>query len=95
MEEDKKFVENILKLLVEYPSDVKVVRSVDEMGVLLTVSVNPYDMGKVIGKEGNTIKALRTLARTVGMKNQAKVNIKLLDPRKDEVDDAFNQAKEY
>ncbi|MFZ2522696.1 MAG: KH domain-containing protein [Minisyncoccia bacterium] len=80
MELDKKFLEFIIKELVDNPSDVKINRTVDEMGVLMTLDVNPADMGKIIGREGNTAKAIRTLLRVVGMKNNARVNLKINEP---------------
>lgn len=78
--EDKAFLETVVKALVDNPNDVQVDRKVDEMGVLLTLSINPLDMGKVIGKEGATAKALRTILRVVGMKNNARVNLKINEP---------------
>lgn len=78
--EDKVFLEMVVKALVDNPDDVQVVRKVDEMGVLLTLDINPADMGKVIGKEGATAKALRTILRVVGMKNNARVNLKINEP---------------
>ncbi len=80
MERDIQFLELIIKELVESPNDVKINRTVDEMGVLLTLTVNPVDMGKVIGRSGNTAKAIRTLLRVVGMKNNARVNLKINEP---------------
>ncbi len=77
---DAQFLDYVVKSLVENPQDVKIVRSVDEMGVLLTLSVNPADMGKIIGRMGNTAKAIRTLLRVVGMKNNARVNLKINEP---------------
>lgn len=74
------FLENTLKALVDHPTDVKVTKTVDEMGVLMTVDINPEDMGKVIGKKGATAKSIRTLLRTVGMKNNARVNMKINEP---------------
>ena len=68
MEKDKEFLEYVIKSLVDNPNDVKVNRTVDEMGVLLTLDINPADMGKVIGRQGNTAKAIRTILRVVGMK---------------------------
>ena len=79
-ERDIQFLDFVIKSLVDSPDDVKIVRSVDEMGVLLTLSVNPADMGKVIGRMGNTAKAIRTLLRVVGMKNNARVNLKINEP---------------
>jgi len=80
MERDQEFLEYVIKTLVDYPDDVKVTRNVDEMGVLLTLSVNLEDMGKVIGRAGNTAKAIRSLLRIVGLKNNARVNLKINEP---------------
>lgn len=80
MEQDVQFLEFVIKALVENPQDVKINRTVDEMGVLMTLDVNPADMGKIIGREGNTAKAIRTLLRVVGMKNNARVNLKINEP---------------
>jgi len=80
MEKDAQFLEYVIKALVDNPNDVKIERAVDEMGVLLTLDVNSADMGKVIGREGNTAKAVRTLLRVVGMKNNARVNLKINEP---------------
>jgi predicted RNA-binding protein YlqC (UPF0109 family) len=80
MELDTQFLEYVVKALVDHPADVKLNRTVDEMGVLMTLSVNPEDMGKVIGRSGNTAKAIRTLLRVVGMKNNARVNLKINEP---------------
>ncbi len=78
--EDKKFLQFVVEHIVDHPEDVQVQRTVDEMGVLMTLDVHAEDMGKVIGRNGNTAKALRTLLRTVGMKNQARVNLKIREP---------------
>jgi len=80
MEQDVAFLEFVVKSLVDNPQDVKIVRTVDEMGVLMTLDVNRADMGKIIGREGNTAKAIRTLLRVVGMKNNARVNLKINEP---------------
>ena len=80
MDLDQQFLEYVIKALVDYPEDVKLDRKVDEMGVLLTLDVNSEDMGKVIGRSGNTAKAIRTLLRVVGMKNNARVNLKINEP---------------
>lgn len=77
---DQDFLEYVIKALVDHPEDVKIARQVDEMGVLLTLDVNPLDMGKVIGRSGNTAKAIRILLRVVGMKNNARVNLKINEP---------------
>ncbi len=80
MERDREFLEYVVKTLVDNPDDVKVERVVDEMGVLLTLDVSSEDMGKIIGRSGNTAKAIRTLLRVVGMKNDARVNLKINEP---------------
>lgn len=77
---DQVFLETMVKMLVDHPNDVKLDRRVDEMGVLITMDVNPEDMGKIIGRKGNTAKAIRTLLRVVGMKNNARVNLKINEP---------------
>lgn len=78
---DKEFLEMLIKALVDNPQDVAIDRKVDEMGVLLTLSVAPSDMGKIIGRSGNTAKAIRTLLRVVGMKHNARVNLKINEPK--------------
>lgn len=80
MERDQEFLEYVVKALVDHPNDVKLDRKVDEMGVLLTLSVNGEDMGKIIGRQGNTAKAMRTLLRVIGMKNNSRVNLKIEEP---------------
>ena len=80
MENDVQFLDFVIKSLVDNPEDVKITRTVDEMGVLMTLDVNSADMGKIIGREGNTAKAIRTLLRVVGMKNNARVNLKINEP---------------
>ena len=77
---DKEFLEYVVKTLVDKPEKVEINRTVDEMGVLLTLTVDPEDMGKIIGRQGNTAKAIRTLLRVVGMKNEARVNLKVNEP---------------
>jgi len=77
---DKEFLEHIVRELVDHPDDVKVERKVDEMGVLLSLKVNPEDMGQIIGREGSTAKAIRNLVRIVGLKNHARVNLKIEEP---------------
>ncbi len=81
MIDDTQFLEYVIKALVEHPNDVKIKRTVDEMGVLMTLDVHPDDMGKVIGRSGNTAKAIRILLRVVGMKNNARVNLKINEPQ--------------
>lgn len=77
---DQEFVEYVVKSIVDHPDDVKVQRSVDEMGVLITLAVNPDDMGQVIGRQGATAKSIRTLLRVIGAKNNARVNLKISEP---------------
>lgn len=107
MERDQQFLEYVIKSLVDNPDDVKINRTIDEMGVLLTLSVNKDDMGKVIGRSGATAKAIRTVLRVVGMKNDARVNLKIEEPEGSEraegrsmpygkdttVDDVINDLK--
>lgn len=80
MEGDKTFLEFIVKSIVAYPDDVVVDRTIDEMGVLLTLKINPEDMGYIIGRRGQTAQAIRTLLRIVGAKNNARVNLKIYEP---------------
>ena len=77
---DRDFVEYVVKQIVTNPDVVKVERKIDEMGVLITLDVAPEDMGMVIGREGATAKALRTLLRVIGAKNNARVNLKINEP---------------
>ena len=77
---DQAFLEQVVKSLVDKPDKVEISRTVDEMGVLLTLKVDQEDMGKIIGRDGNTAKAIRTLLRVVGMKNNARVNLKINEP---------------
>lgn len=77
---DRDFIEYVVKMLVDNPDDVKVERKIDEMGVLITLDVNQQDMGMVIGREGMTAKALRTLLRVIGARNNARVNLKINEP---------------
>lgn len=80
IEPDQQFLESLVKELVQHPEDVHVERRVDDLGVLLTLTVNPQDMGQIIGKMGNTAKSIRTLLRVVGMKHDARVNLKINEP---------------
>lgn len=77
---DQDFLEFIIKALVDHPDDVRVNRSVDEMGVLLSLKVNPEDMGQIIGRSGSTARAIRNLVRIIGLKNHARVNLKIEEP---------------
>jgi predicted RNA-binding protein YlqC (UPF0109 family) len=80
MEKDQEFLEYVVKALVDHPEAVVANRTIDQMGVLLTLSVSAEDMGKIIGKSGKTAEALRILLRVVGMKNNARVNLKINEP---------------
>ena len=90
---DLQFVEYIVKSLVGNPDAVKIARTIDEKGVLLELTVDPEDLGRVIGKRGATAQSLRTLLRALGTKNDARYNLKIVDngeprpPREDRQDD--------
>ena len=79
-DQDREFVEYIIKSIVTKPDAVVVERTVDELGVLLTVKVDREDMGLLIGRSGSTAKAIRTLARIVGMRNDSRVNLRIEEP---------------
>jgi len=81
-EQDAAFLEYVVKALVDRPDDVKIDRKVDEMGVLITLDVHPDDMGKIIGRSGSTAKAIRTLLRVIGFKNNSRVNLKINEPER-------------
>lgn len=85
---DQQFIEYIIKSLVNDPDSVTVSRRVDEKGVLLELTVNPSDLGRVIGKRGATAQSIRTLLRALGTKNDARYNLKIVDNDKDDQDDA-------
>lgn len=89
---DQEFVEYIIKSLVEHPEDVSVDRIIDEKGVLLTLTVNPEDLGRVIGRRGSTAQSLRTLLRALGTKNSARYNLKVTN--NDELRDASTSSVE-
>lgn len=78
---DQEYVESIIKPMVDSPDDVSTTRTVDEMGVLIQLIVNPADMGKVIGRAGRTAKAVRTLLRVYGIRKNARINLKIVDTR--------------
>jgi predicted RNA-binding protein YlqC (UPF0109 family) len=80
MHADEQFVSFVIKAIVNNPDDVQVTRSVDERGVLITLDINPSDMGYVIGRQGQTARAVRTLLKIVGAKNNARVNLKINEP---------------
>lgn len=98
MMEDVAFLEYVVKALVDNPNDVKIERTVDEMGVLVKLTVNPADMGKIIGRQGNTAKAVRTLLRVIGMKNNSRVNLKINEPeggmKAANIEASFDEAME-
>ena len=77
---DQEFLEYLVKSIVDHPDDVKIDRKVDEMGVLLDLRVNPEDMGMLIGRQGSTAKAIRTLLRIIGARHNARVNLKIEEP---------------
>lgn len=83
MEKDQEFVESVVKSIVENPDKVKTERTIDERGVLIQLTVDPSDMGKIIGKEGRTAKAVRTLLRVIGAKSNARINLKIIEPGTD------------
>jgi len=80
MENDQQFVEYVVKAIVNNPADVRTERTVDERGVLITLYINPADMGYVIGRQGQTARSVRTLLRIVGAKTNARVNLKIYEP---------------
>ena len=82
---DKDFVEYVVKSIVGEPEKVSVIRSVDSMGVLLTLQVSKEDMGKVIGRSGQTAKAVRILLRVIGAKTNTRINMKIIEPEGGEV----------
>ena len=77
---DQQLLEFIIKSVASNPDAVKVERTVDEMGVLLSLKVDPNDMAQVIGRQGSMAKALRTILKVAGAKNRARVNLKIEEP---------------
>ncbi|MCR4278886.1 MAG: KH domain-containing protein [bacterium] len=77
---DQAFIEHVVKSIVNHPEDVTTERTVDERGVLITLHINQDDMGYVIGRQGQTARALRTLLKIVGAKDNARVNLKVFEP---------------
>ena len=77
---DQEFLEYLIKSIVENPDKVEVTRKVDEMGVLLSLKVAPQDMGLIVGRQGSTANAIRALLRIVGVRNNARVNLKIEEP---------------
>ena len=80
---DFQFVELVVKQIVDHPDAIEITRKVDELGVLITLRVHKDDMGQIIGKSGQTAKALRILLRVIGSKNNARVNFKIIEPLED------------
>lgn len=80
MEKDQQVLEYVVKVLVDHPESVKINRIIDERGVLLTLDVHPEDMGKIIGKRGRTANAIRDILKVVGVRNGARVNLKINEP---------------
>ncbi len=96
---DQQFIEYVVKSLVSNPDDVVVERIIDEKGVLLTLTVNPEDLGRVIGKRGATAQSLRTLLRALGTKQEARYNLKIVDngfprPEREEREDESTSSKQ-
>ena len=92
---DKDFLEFVIKAIVSHPEDVSVTRTVDEMGVLLNLRVHREDMGQVIGRQGATAKAIRSILRVIGLKNNARINLKIEEPeggRMERVEEAPDSA---
>lgn len=80
MKDDQAFVESVVKAIVGHPEDVSTDRTVDERGVLVKLKINPSDMGYVIGRKGQTARAIRTLLKIVGAKNNARVGLQIEEP---------------
>ena len=74
------YLEAIIKPLLQKPESLKIIKSNDEMGILLTIQVDKWDMGRVVGKEGSTAKAVRTILSIYGLLNQQKIGYKILEP---------------
>lgn len=83
---DRDFIEFVVKSIVDAPDLVEINRTVDDLGVLITLKVSKEDMGKVVGKSGQTAKAMRILLRLVGSKDGNRVNLKILEPSGEEVE---------
>lgn len=77
---DQEFLEYLIKSIVDHPDDVKITRTIDDLGVLLRLQVHKDDMGQVVGRQGATAKAVRSLLRIVGIKHNARVNLKIEEP---------------
>ncbi len=77
---EQEFTEYIVKAIVNHPDDVSTERTVDERGVLITLHINPEDMGYVVGRQGQTARAIRTLLKKIGAKQNARINLKIYEP---------------
>lgn len=76
----EQYLHDIVSGIVQHPDHIHIERTLDEQGVLLTMSLHPDDMGKVIGRSGATAKAIRTILRAMGMAQNARVSLKILEP---------------
>jgi len=83
---DRDFIEFVVKNIVDNPDQVEIERTIDDLGVLITLKVAKEDMGKIIGKSGQTAKAMRILLRLIGSKTESRVNLKILEPDGSEVE---------
>lgn len=82
--QDTKFLRYVIELIVTNPGEVEITRTIDDLGVLITLKVAKEDMGRVIGKDGQTAKAIRTLLRSIGSRNEERINMKILEPEGEE-----------
>ena len=89
--QDQDFLESMVKSIVTYPEEVSVERTVDEMGVLLTLKVHPDDMGYIIGRRGQTIQSIRNLLKVLGAQTNARINLKIHDPNQEGQNQNENQ----
>jgi predicted RNA-binding protein YlqC (UPF0109 family) len=83
---DRDFIELVVKNIVDNPDEVEIERNIDDLGVLITLKVAKEDMGKIIGKGGQTAKAMRILLRLIGSRTESRVNLKILEPDGAEVE---------
>lgn len=88
---DRDFIEFIVRSIVDYPEQVEITRTVDDLGILITLKVAKDDMGKVVGRSGQTAKAMRILLRLVGSQESNRVNLKILEPDGSEVSTGVDQ----
>lgn len=79
------FIEFVVKTIVDFPDEIEVTQTVDDLGVLITLKVRKEDMGKIIGKAGQTAKSLRVLLRMMGAKQDARYNLKIIEPEGEQV----------